>query len=226
MTEDVCGNCGGRHRSGGCNSREVFCASCKNNTHASWNRNCPTFKKACEDYNQRMEENNLRHYPTKEHWTPGLNTNQTWNLSEALNTATICSRASTPEDANSWNSPNEGPADWEEMYQETLRAAKEKSLRKGKKRRVTFDDNESEGDSHTENITELTTPLQQPEQTRQSLCQTILPFATASLSQNADSTGPSQSTHTASPARTQPSSSQSTNDREGRNQQTPNTLNE
>ena len=46
---DTCGTCGEEHRTSECNNREkTFCILCKSNMHASWDRECPKFKKRCD----------------------------------------------------------------------------------------------------------------------------------------------------------------------------------
>ena len=41
---DTCGTCGEEHRTNECvNKDKTFCVSCKSNSHASWDRECPEF---------------------------------------------------------------------------------------------------------------------------------------------------------------------------------------
>ena len=68
--KDICGTCGAEHRTNECNSREkTFCVSCKSNDHASWNRDCPEFRRRCDQYDENYPENNLSYFPTEEEWT-------------------------------------------------------------------------------------------------------------------------------------------------------------
>ena len=67
---DVCGTCGNKHRTSECNNpQRRHCASCKVDTHASWDRNCPEFIKRSETYSERFPENKLPFFPTDENWT-------------------------------------------------------------------------------------------------------------------------------------------------------------
>lgn len=67
---EVCGACSENHSTRDCsNPHKRICATCKDNTHASWDRNCPAFIQRCEAYNNRFPENNLPFFPTDEDWT-------------------------------------------------------------------------------------------------------------------------------------------------------------
>jgi hypothetical protein len=67
---DTCGACGEGHNTRDCsNANKRFCTSCRANTHASWDRNCPEFIRRCEDYNVKFPENKLPFFPTDEEWT-------------------------------------------------------------------------------------------------------------------------------------------------------------
>jgi hypothetical protein len=67
---EVCGACGEEHNTSDCdNSHKRYCASCKIDTHASWDRGCPEFIRRCEIHNSRYPENNLPFFPTDEGWT-------------------------------------------------------------------------------------------------------------------------------------------------------------
>ena len=69
-TFDTCGACGGEHSTNDCNNPHLcYCVSCKNSTHASWDRGCPEFIRRRELYNNRFPENNLHFFPTEEEWT-------------------------------------------------------------------------------------------------------------------------------------------------------------
>ena len=47
----------------------MFCVSCKSNTHASWDRDCPEFCRRCDQFDENYPENNLPYFPSKESWT-------------------------------------------------------------------------------------------------------------------------------------------------------------
>lgn len=67
---NTCGTCGGEHRTDTCSNREqTFCVSCKSNEHASWSRECPDFRRRCEQLDENIPENNLQYFPTEEEWT-------------------------------------------------------------------------------------------------------------------------------------------------------------
>jgi hypothetical protein len=69
-TSDACGTCSGDHRTNECQAKEkTHCVSCKSNTHASWDRNCPEFLRRCAQYDENYPENNLPYFPTSEDWT-------------------------------------------------------------------------------------------------------------------------------------------------------------
>ncbi len=65
-----CGACGDSHKTSECNNpNKRYCTSCRVDTHASWDRNCPEFIRRCEIYNERYPENKLPFFPTDEEWT-------------------------------------------------------------------------------------------------------------------------------------------------------------
>ncbi|KAG2110129.1 hypothetical protein DEU56DRAFT_706554, partial [Suillus clintonianus] len=67
---DTCANCGNNHRTSDCPSRnKSYCTSCETDDHASWNRDCPSFKKKCDDTDKRYPENSMPFFPTDEEWT-------------------------------------------------------------------------------------------------------------------------------------------------------------
>lgn len=67
---DTCGTCGKEHKTNDCdNKQSKRCMSCKTDDHTSWNRNCPTFVKKCEEHNSRSPENSMPFFPTEEAWT-------------------------------------------------------------------------------------------------------------------------------------------------------------
>ena len=67
---DTCGTCGGQHKSNECKAMNTkYCVSCKTDTHASWDHNCPEFARKCDEYSNFHPENNLIYFPTDEDWT-------------------------------------------------------------------------------------------------------------------------------------------------------------
>lgn len=67
---DTCGTCGDNHRTNACKNKDkLFCASCKTDAHASWDRSCPEFKRRCAIYDDRYPENNIVFFPTEQDWT-------------------------------------------------------------------------------------------------------------------------------------------------------------
>jgi hypothetical protein len=69
-TTDTCGTCGGDHRSKDCTQYgKAYCVSCRSDAHASWDRDCPEFRRRCEQFNENYPENSLTYFPTEEEWT-------------------------------------------------------------------------------------------------------------------------------------------------------------
>lgn len=66
---DKCGTCAGAHRTATCNSRTYHCTPCDSAGHASWSRECPTFREKCAQMDKRLPENGMPYYPTDEVWT-------------------------------------------------------------------------------------------------------------------------------------------------------------
>jgi len=67
---DTCGNCAERHRTNQCpDHTRRKCASCSSADHASWSRECPTFKRKVDECNKRNPENSLPFIPSDEPWT-------------------------------------------------------------------------------------------------------------------------------------------------------------
>jgi hypothetical protein len=73
-----CSNCAERHRTSECrHPHSKRCVSCKSSDHASWSRECPTFLRKVDEYNERNPENLLPFFPTTDPWTWSTgNTNQ------------------------------------------------------------------------------------------------------------------------------------------------------
>ena len=62
--------CGKEHRTNECTNKDkTFCVSCKLDSHASWNRDCPEFRRRCGQYDDNYLENSLPYFPTEEEWT-------------------------------------------------------------------------------------------------------------------------------------------------------------
>ena len=67
---DTCGTCGEDHRTSSCtNAGRTYCASCKSDAHASWDRACPEFIRRCEVYDNKFPENNMVYFPSDQDWT-------------------------------------------------------------------------------------------------------------------------------------------------------------
>ena len=66
---DTCGSCGQSHRSSECASNSRYCTPCKEEGHASWDRDCPAFIRECKLINSRNPDNHLTYFPTDEPWT-------------------------------------------------------------------------------------------------------------------------------------------------------------
>jgi hypothetical protein len=67
---DTCGTCGESHRTNACsNKNKLYCASCRDNTHASWDRTCPEFRRCCAAYDAKFPENKMVYFPTDQDWT-------------------------------------------------------------------------------------------------------------------------------------------------------------
>ena len=67
--KDTCSNCAGPHRTNSCLTKDIRCASCKTEDHASWNRSCPTFLRKAAEFNNRNPDNLLQYFPTADSWT-------------------------------------------------------------------------------------------------------------------------------------------------------------
>ena len=65
-----CGNCAENHSTEDCRQPgKARCVSCKTDNHASWNRECPTFLRKVDEYNERNPDNLLPFFPATAHWT-------------------------------------------------------------------------------------------------------------------------------------------------------------
>ena len=67
---DTCGTCSEGHRTNQCKNKDkMHCASCRPNTHASWDRNCPEFIRRCAILDERNPQNAMPYFPTEHDWT-------------------------------------------------------------------------------------------------------------------------------------------------------------
>ena len=67
---DVCGSCGDAHRTSHCENRgKKHCVNCGDNTHTSWDRNCPEFARRCQILDERNPENAMPYFPTEHDWS-------------------------------------------------------------------------------------------------------------------------------------------------------------
>ena len=70
---DTCGTCAKNHRTNACPSYSTpHCVSCDSNSHASWNRTCPEFKRRSRALDETTPENCMPYFPTEEVWTQAL----------------------------------------------------------------------------------------------------------------------------------------------------------
>jgi hypothetical protein len=68
--KDACGNCIEDHHTKDCpDKNRRYCVSCQNNSHVSWDRNCPEFKCRVEQMDESHPENTLMYFPTDEEWS-------------------------------------------------------------------------------------------------------------------------------------------------------------
>ncbi|KAI0782441.1 hypothetical protein BC629DRAFT_1259186, partial [Irpex lacteus] len=68
-TMDMCGTCGGGHRTRACNEKDrqkFFCVNCKLHSHGAWDRQCPSFLEAQARFNRITPGNAYLYYPTKD----------------------------------------------------------------------------------------------------------------------------------------------------------------
>ena len=68
---DTCGTCGDKHRTSTCKSsnNKLYCVSCADSSHASWDRSCPEFIRRCENINERNPVNSMPFFPAEQDWT-------------------------------------------------------------------------------------------------------------------------------------------------------------
>jgi hypothetical protein len=67
---ETCSTCSENHRTNACKNKDnLYCASCKTNSHASWDKACPEFLRRCSTYNDKYPENDMVYFPTEQEWT-------------------------------------------------------------------------------------------------------------------------------------------------------------
>ncbi|KAF8148182.1 hypothetical protein B0H34DRAFT_785681 [Crassisporium funariophilum] len=71
LAMDICGTCADQgHRTSDCPDLERRrCVSCETDLHASWSRECPTFRRKQVDCDNANPENSLPFIPSREAWT-------------------------------------------------------------------------------------------------------------------------------------------------------------
>ena len=68
--KDACGSCGEEHRTNTCKNKDkLFCVSCGDSSHASWDRHCPEFLRRCAIIDDRNPQNAMPYYPADQDWT-------------------------------------------------------------------------------------------------------------------------------------------------------------
>ena len=69
-SEDTYGTCGEKHRTSTCKSNnKLYCVSCADSSHASWDGSCPEFIRRCENINERNPVNSMPFFPAEQDWT-------------------------------------------------------------------------------------------------------------------------------------------------------------
>ncbi|KAF8596971.1 hypothetical protein BDV93DRAFT_403042, partial [Ceratobasidium sp. AG-I] len=67
---EVCGSCGGNHRTDVCNDRKnLYCVTCKEKGHPTWSTACPNYVTRCMNLTDRVPDNRYKYYVTSEEWT-------------------------------------------------------------------------------------------------------------------------------------------------------------
>ena len=67
---DVCANCGNNHHTNDCTTRDKkYCVSCESEDHTSSHRDCPMFRRNCDNMDRRYPDNKIPYFPTLEPWT-------------------------------------------------------------------------------------------------------------------------------------------------------------
>ena len=71
-SHNICGTCGKEHWTADCTEADCdkfWCASCKVDSHASWDRLCPTFIEVRKRAECADPEHTYRFFPGQEPWT-------------------------------------------------------------------------------------------------------------------------------------------------------------
>jgi hypothetical protein len=64
---NACSTCTHQHRKADCvNQSRPHCIPCSEDSHTSWDRNCPVFQCKCVELNERTEDNQMPYYHTSE----------------------------------------------------------------------------------------------------------------------------------------------------------------
>lgn len=66
---DQCGQCRGFHWTSQCpvtDSNQYYCANCRKEGHAAWDRNCPAYTKAVNDLSNRTPDNKYKYFPIQD----------------------------------------------------------------------------------------------------------------------------------------------------------------
>jgi hypothetical protein len=72
-SKDTCGTCREHHRTNVCtNKGKLWCVTCENTYHASWDRNCLKFNRRCFVMDERNPENSMPYFPTDQDWTQAI----------------------------------------------------------------------------------------------------------------------------------------------------------
>jgi len=67
--KDTCGTCGKPHRTNTCpNKDKIYCVSCGNKSHTSWDRGCLEFSWHCAIQDKRNPENAMPFFPMEHDW--------------------------------------------------------------------------------------------------------------------------------------------------------------
>jgi hypothetical protein len=108
---DTCGACGEAHRTTACtNKGKLYCVSCGNSSHPSWDRKCPEFARRCAIFDERNPENAMPYFPTGEDWTLAVRPNripvpERFPAKYAVNSLPLRGR-SPPQAGKRWQGPS------------------------------------------------------------------------------------------------------------------------